>query len=81
MQFSKDERRVLDKFLKTDLGVKLLDMILELKDDQVRKALYGAATDKGAEFTHDYITRAAAIESVYYMLAPIKKATPDSDDD
>lgn len=73
MQFSNSERKALDRFFKTDLGETVLAMINDLKEDQLRKAMYGAATDKGASFTHDYVTRAAAIESVYYMLAPTPK--------
>lgn len=73
MQFSNSERKALDRFFKTDLGETVLAMINDLKEDQLRKAMYGAATDKGASFTHDYVTRAAAIETVYYMLAPTKR--------
>lgn len=74
-RLSEAERKTLMRFMRTELGQKVLGGIRELSQTYVAKALVGV--DKGKEYTHDCIVSAAAIENVYQILKPPKK---DEDD-
>ena len=69
-RLSEAERKTFYRFMRTDLGEKILTNIKELEQAQVDKAMLGV--DKGQNFTHDCIVAANAIESVYQLLKPPK---------
>lgn len=69
-RLSEAERNTFYRFMRTELGDKVLANIKELEQSQIDKAMLGI--DKGKEFTHDCIVAATAIESVYQILKPPK---------
>ena len=65
------ERKTLDNFMKTDLGQKVLASIKDSQQTYFDAAMAGFM--KGPEFTHDCVVAAAAVETIYQFLKPIKK--------
>ena len=65
------ERKTLDNFMKTDLGGKVLANIKDSQRTYFDAAMAGFM--KGPEFTHDCVVAAAAVETIYQFLKPIKK--------
>lgn len=69
-RLSEAERKTFNRFMRTELGDKVLAQVKELEQSQIDKAMLGV--DKGSSFTHDCIVAATAIESVYQILKPPK---------
>ena len=80
LKFSEDEKKVWRRFWRTGVGQKGLAMIKELEDDVLRQGMVAAATDKPTELTNNYLVRAAAIDTVYYLLKPDEAKREDDDD-
>ena len=76
-RLSEAERKTFNRFMRTDLGQKVLGGLKELEQGHLDKAMFGV--DKGREFTHDCIVAAATIETVYQLLKPPKGE--DGDDE
>jgi hypothetical protein len=73
-KLSENERRTFDKFMRTELGQKVLANVARIRQD-----FLDAATTRytqGQEFIHSQVSAAAGVDAVYYYLKP-KKATED----
>lgn len=71
-RFSEKEKGAWRNFWRSELGEKGLEMIKELRDEQIDKAMAAVDGGKSAEVTHDYLVKATAIDTIYYMLKPTK---------
>lgn len=67
---SKAELKTLFNFMSTELGEKVLANIKESQQSYLDAAMAGCT--RGAEFTHDCVVAAAAIETIYQFLKPPK---------
>lgn len=70
-RLSEAERKTFNRFMRTELGQKVLGSIKDLEQSHITKAMLNVG--KGQEYTHDCIVSATAIESVYQLLKPPKK--------
>lgn len=70
-RMSEAERKTFNRFMRTELGQKVLGSIKELEQAHITKAMLNV--EKGREYTHDRIVSATAIETVYQLLKPPKK--------
>jgi hypothetical protein len=71
---TENERRTFDKFMRTDLGKKVLANIASIRQDFLDAAV--RSYNQGQEFIHSQVSAAAGVDAVYYYLKP-KKATED----
>ena len=71
---SEAERKVFDRFMRTDIGQKVLANVAQIRQDYLDAATRGYS--KGPEFTHNQVAAAAGVDAVYYYLRP-NKATED----
>ena len=71
---SEAERKVFDRFMRTDIGQKVLANVAQIRQDYLNAA--ALRYDKGPEYTHSQVAAAAGVDAVYYYLKP-KKATED----
>lgn len=69
-RLSEAELKTFYRFMRTDLGQKILDEIAESKQGYLDAAVAGF--NKGKDYTHDNVVAAAAIETVYQFLKPPK---------
>lgn len=67
---SEAERKTLYKFMRTDLGKKVLGNISDVKQNYLDMAVSGFT--RGREYTHDCVVAAAACETIYQFLKPPK---------
>lgn len=74
-RLSEAEVKTLNRFMRTELGEKVLANIQEFKQGYLDKAVAGYI--KGKDFTHDCIVAAAGIETIYQYLKPPKGSDPD----
>ena len=74
MALSEAERKVFDRFMRTDIGQKVLANVAQFRQDYLDAATRGY--NKGPEYTHSQVAAAAGVNAVYYYLKP-KKATED----
>lgn len=74
-RLSEAERKTFYRFMRTELGEKILGNIKELEQAHIAKAMLNV--EKGKEYTHDCIVSATAIENVYQLLKPPK---PEEDE-
>ena len=77
-RLSEAEIKTFNRFMRTELGEKVLANVKGLAQAQVDKAMLGIT--QGSAYTHDCIVAAAAIESVYEYLKP-PEVTAESDDE
>lgn len=76
-RLSEAERKTLNRWMRTELGEKVLANIQEAQQGYLDQAVAGFI--KGPEFTHDCVVAAAAIETIYQFLKPPKE-TPETED-
>ncbi len=74
-RLSEAEIKTFNRFMRTELGEKVLANVKGLAQAQVDKAILGI--NRGNAYTHDCIVSAAAIESVYDYLKPPEAKTED----
>lgn len=70
-RLSEAERKTFYRFMRTELGQKILGSIKDLEQSHIDKAMLGIS--RGKDYTHDCIVSATAIESVHQLLKPPKK--------
>lgn len=75
-RLSEAEVKTFNRFMRTELGKKVLTNVKEMAQGQIDKAMAGV--NRGSAYTHDCVVAAAAIESVYEYLRP-PKPTPDEE--
>ena len=73
---SEAERAVFDRFMRTDIGQKVLANVAQIRQDYLNAA--ALRYDKGPEYTYSQVAAAAGVDAVYYYLKP-KKATEDEE--
>ena len=69
-RLSEAELKTFYRFMRTDLGQKILDEVAESKQGYLDAAVAGF--NKGKDYTHDNVVAAAAIETIYQFLKPPK---------
>lgn len=69
-RLSEAELKTFYRFMRTDLGQKILDEVAEAKQSYIDAAVAGF--NRGKDYTHDNVVAAAAIETVYQFLKPPK---------
>lgn len=72
-RLSEAEQKTLNRWMRTELGEKVLANIQEASQGYLDQAVAGFT--KGKEFTHDCVVAAAAIETIYQFLKPPKETT------
>ena len=65
-----NERKTFDKFMRTDLGKRVLANIASIRQDYLDAAV--RSYNQGQEFIHSQVAAAAGVEAVYYFLKPSK---------
>lgn len=71
---SEAERATFDRFMRTDLGQKVLANVAQIRQDFLDAATRSYNTS--SEFIHSQVAAAAGVDAVYYYLRP-NKATED----
>ena len=71
-RLSEAELKTFYRFMRTDLGQKILDEVAESKQGYLDEAVAGYP--RGKEYTHDCVVAAAAVETIYQFLKPPKEA-------
>ena len=69
-QLSKDEQKVVNRWLRTDTGAKLLANIKEFEQDRLNNAMLGVTKKQGSEYISNEVAAAEAIEQLYQWLKP-----------
>ena len=69
-RLSEAELKTFYRFMRTDLGQKILDEVAEAKQSYIDAAVAGF--NRGKDYTHDNVVAAAAIETIYQFLKPPK---------
>ena len=71
-RLSEAELKTFYRFMRTDLGQKILANIAESKQGYLDAAVAGYP--RGKEYTHDCVVAAAAVETIYQFLKPPEEA-------
>ena len=74
MALSEAERATFDRFMRTDIGQKVLANVAQFKQDYLNAATM--SYNKEPSYIHSQVAAAAGVDAVYYYLKP-KKATED----
>ena len=69
-QLSKEEQKIVNRWLRTDTGVKLLASIKEFEQDRLNNAMLGVTKKQSNEYIANQVAAAEAIEQVYQWLKP-----------
>ena len=69
-QLSKDDQKVVNRWLRTDTGAKLLANIKEFEQDRLNNAMLGVTKKQGSEYISNEVAAAEAIEQLYQWLTP-----------
>ena len=69
-RLSEAELKTFQKFMRTELGKKILLNVKEAEQGYLDRAML--CIDKGPAVTHDCVVAAAAIETIYQFLKPPK---------
>jgi hypothetical protein len=79
-KFTEAELNTVNNWMRTDTGKKLLEIIHATSQGYLDEAMIGIA--QGANYTHDRVVAAQAIDTIYQWLKPPepKKEEPGEDD-
>ena len=69
-QLSKEEQKIVNRWLRTDTGAKLLASIKEFEQDRLNNAMLGVTKKQGSEYIANQVAAAEAIEQLYQWLKP-----------
>ena len=75
-QLSKEEQKIVNRWLRTDTGAKLLASIKEFEQDRLNNAMLGVTKKQGSEYIANQVAAAEAIEQLYQWLK-----TPENETD
>lgn len=70
-RLSEGELKTFNRWMRTDLGEKILAIIKESEQGYLDSAVAGFT--KGKDYTHDCVVAAAAIETIYQFFKPPKE--------
>lgn len=74
-QLSKEEQKIVNRWLRTDTGAKLLASIKEFEQDRLNNAMLGVTKKQGSEYIANQVAAAEAIEQLYQWLKPPENET------
>lgn len=74
-QLSKEEQKIVNRWLRTDTGAKLLASIKEFEQDRLNNAMLGVTKKQGSEYIANQVAAAEAIEQLYQWLKPPEDET------
>lgn len=74
-QLSKEEQKIVNRWLRTDTGAKLLANIKEFEQDHLNNAILGITKKQGSEYIANEVAAAEAIERLYQWLKPPENET------
>lgn len=74
-QLSKEEQKIVNRWLRTDTGAKLLASIKEFEQDRLNNAMLGITKKQGSEYIANQVAAAEAIEQLYQWLKPPENET------
>lgn len=74
-QLSKEEQKIVNRWLRTDTGAKLLASIKEFEQDRLNNAMLGVTKKQGNEYIANQVAAAEAIEQLYQWLKPPENET------
>lgn len=74
-QLSKEEQKIVNRWLRTDTGAKLLASIKEFEQDRLNNAMLGVTKKQGSEYIANQVVAAEAIEQLYQWLKPPENET------
>lgn len=74
-QLSKEEQKIVNRWLRTDTGAKLLASIKEFEQDRLNNAMLGVTNKQGSEYIANQVAAAEAIEQLYQWLKPPENET------
>lgn len=74
-QLSKEEQKIVNRWLRTDTGAKLLASIKEFEQDRLNNAMLGITKKQGNEYISNQVAAAEAIEQLYQWLKPPENET------
>lgn len=77
-KLSKAEQKTLSNWFNTDTGATLLKMIDETKQGYLDEAMVGIS--QGAEYTHDRVVAAQAIDTIYQWLKAYRNEQPPEEE-
>ena len=76
-KLSEAEQKTLNRWMRTDLGQKVLAIIQESAQGYLDSAVAGF--NKGRDYTHECVVAAAAIETIYQFLRPPAEDKDDAE--
>lgn len=74
---TENERKVLDRFMRTELGEKVLANIASIRQGYLDAAV--TRYNQGQEFIHSQVAAAAGVEAVYYFMKPSKTSEEEEE--
>ena len=74
-QLSKEEQKIVNRWLRTDTGAKLLASIKEFEQHRLNNAMLGVTKKHGSEYIANQVAAAEAIEQLYQWLKPPENET------
>ena len=74
-QLSKEEQKIVNRWLRTDTGAKLLASIKEFEQDRLNNAMLGVTKKQSSEYISNQVAAAEAIEQLYQWLKPPENET------
>lgn len=76
-RLSAAEQKTFNRFMRTELGNKVLSAIHETAQNYLDEAVAGY--ERGKDYTHDCVVSAAAVEHIYHYLKPPKEGETENE--